>query len=441
MIQPHSEYAKATYLVLHQIPSEWNIIRAKNLFRCIDIRSETGEEELLTVSSKFGVIKRKCANVTMFKAASYKGYKLCWEGDLVINSLWAWMTGLGFSNYNGIVSTAYGVYRLHDRKINHPKYYNFLLRSIAYRWELMVRSKGVWISRLQLTNDSFLNIPMLNPPFYEQVQIARYLDYKNYQINKYIRIKKRQIELLKELKQVIINDAMTGKIDVRTGEPYIKYKDSGIDWLGMIPEEWIATRFRNVCYLQRGHDLSSDKFIKGEYPVMGSNGVIGYHNQFTTKAPNITVGRSGSTGKVNFVNEDFWAHNTALFVLHNHGNDWNWLYYFILNFDMAAVSEGSAVPTLNRNYIHKIHVSVPKRENQEDIASYIENVIDISMGAIKIIEDEITLIRELQTRLISDIVTGKLDVRDIEVPDIPEEELEPGLESDDEPLEESISVD
>ncbi|MBN2830622.1 MAG: restriction endonuclease subunit S, partial [Candidatus Cloacimonetes bacterium] len=322
---------------------------------------------------------------------------------------------------------------------SNPKYYNLLLRSIPYQREFIVRSKGIWISRLQLTDSSFFNIPLLCPPIDVQIQIARYLDYKNYQINKYIRIKKRQIDLLKELKQVVINDAVTGKIDVRTGKPYPKYKDSGVEWLGMIPEEWEVTRFRNVCYLQRGHDLSSDKFFEGDYPVMGSNGVIGFHNQYTTKAPNITIGRSGSTGKVNFIDVNFWAHNTALFVLHNFGNDWNWLYYFIANFDMAAVSEGSAVPTLNRNYIHRVHVAVPKRETQDKIHSYINRINENASGMIKIIEDKILLLKELQTRLISDVVTGKLDVRDIVVPDVPGDQLAEYIEQDENEIDDMVA--
>lgn len=97
---------------LDNIPNHWEIIRGKNIFSCIDVRSTTGDEELLTVSAKFGVIPRKIADVTMFKAESYSGYKLCWPDDLVINSLWAWATGLGVSNYHGIVSSAYGVYRI-----------------------------------------------------------------------------------------------------------------------------------------------------------------------------------------------------------------------------------------------------------------------------------------------------------------------------------------
>lgn len=146
---------------LSQVPEHWDVKRGKNVFRCVDVRSLTGDEELLSVSSNLGVIPRRNTSVTMFKAGSYIGHKLCWPNDLVINSLWAWAGGLGVSNYHGIVSTAYGVYR----PINSvdPEFINALVRSNPFQWELRVRSKGVWTSRLQLTEDSFLSAPFILP--------------------------------------------------------------------------------------------------------------------------------------------------------------------------------------------------------------------------------------------------------------------------------------
>ena len=147
---------------LGQVPEHWEVRRGKNIFGCIDVRSETGEEELLTVSSNRGIVPRRSANVTMFKAESYIGHKLCWPNDLVINSLWAWAGGLGVSNYHGIISTAYSVYR--PSKSVDPRFIHELVRSTPFHWELRVRSKGVWTSRLQLTDDSFLCAPFPLPP-------------------------------------------------------------------------------------------------------------------------------------------------------------------------------------------------------------------------------------------------------------------------------------
>ncbi len=142
-LKPYPEYKDSKLTWLGNIPIDWQIKRGKNVFRVVDIRSNNGEEESLTVSAKDGVSPRSEKKVTMFKAESYVGYKLCWPGDLVINSLWVWMHGLGFSNFHGIISTAYGVYRPLEKYSSYWKYFDYLLRSRAYDWELRVRSNDI----------------------------------------------------------------------------------------------------------------------------------------------------------------------------------------------------------------------------------------------------------------------------------------------------------
>lgn len=237
-LKPYPAYKDSGVPWLGHVPEHWEVRRGKTLFRCIDVRSQTGQEELLTVSSERGVVPRRSANVTMFKAESYVGYKLCWPDDLVINSLWAWARGLGVSPYHGIVSSAYGVYRLRNRQQDNPRFIHQLVRSTPFQWELLVRSKGIWVSRLQLTDDAFLGASFPMPPSNEQTAIVRFLDYIDRRIWRYIRAKQKLIKLLEEYKQALIHQAVTGSIDVRTGKPYPAYKDSGVEWLGEVPEHW-----------------------------------------------------------------------------------------------------------------------------------------------------------------------------------------------------------
>ena len=232
-LRPYSEHVFVGLPWLTEMPKHWNLRRGKSLFRCVDIRSTTGEEELLTVSSDRGVVPRSSANVTMFKAESYVGYKLCWPEDLVINSLWAWARGLGVSRHHGIVSSAYGVYRLSDRHDNSPEFIHELVRSVPFQWELQVRSKGIWISRLQLTDESFLGAPFPMPPAAEQDAIVRFLNHVDRWVNRFIRTKRGLIALLNEQKQAIIHRAVTRGLDTKA-----PLKPSGIDWLGDIPEQW-----------------------------------------------------------------------------------------------------------------------------------------------------------------------------------------------------------
>ena len=223
---------------LGDVPEHWDVQRGKALFAPVDIRSATGNQELLTVSAQRGVVPRKSANVTMFKAESYVGYKLCWPGDLVINSLWAWAHGLGVSQHHGIVSSAYGVYRPLPR-VN-ARFIHLLVRSVPFQWELQVRSKGIWVSRLQLTDESFLGAPFPLPPLPEQAAIVRYLDHADRRIRRYVDAKRKLIALLEEEKQAIVNHAVTRGLD-----PNVPLKPSGVDWLGDVPEHWAGAAARD----------------------------------------------------------------------------------------------------------------------------------------------------------------------------------------------------
>ncbi len=177
--------------------------------------------------------------------------------------------------------------------------------------------------------DEIADITVLVPQIETQQAIASFLNRETARIDALIQKKERMIELLKGKRIALITQAVTKGLD-----PNVPMKDSGIDWLGEVPEHWEVKRFDYVCILQRGFDLPHESFVDGDYPVMGSNGVIGYHDRYTTQAPNITVGRSGSVGKVNYIESEFWAHNTALFVLCSKNNCVKWLYYLLLNIDI-----------------------------------------------------------------------------------------------------------
>ncbi|WP_152545869.1 restriction endonuclease subunit S [Exiguobacterium sp. AB2] len=139
-----------------------------------------------------------------------------------------------------------------------------------------------------------------------------YLNKKIGDIDSLIYMKESKINLLEQQRQSIITEAVTKGLN-----PNVKMKDSGVEWIGEVPELWEVSKLKNLFILQRGHDLTHEEFNEGEIPVYASNGIMGYHNTITTKGPNVTVGRSGSVGKVNYVETDFWAHNTCIYVKDN----------------------------------------------------------------------------------------------------------------------------
>jgi type I restriction enzyme S subunit len=196
-------------------PAHWTVVRAKYLLNAIDVRSQSGAEQLLTVSSAHGVVRRSDTRVFMFEAGSYVGHKLCWPGDLVINSLWAWAGGLGVAGEHGIVSTAYGVYRARDLDCLSPWYLHHFVRSQGFNYVLRVESRGIWKSRLQLTDDRFLASSLLVPPIEEQHAIIRSIEAEQAVLMRATERLRKEIGLLHELRVRLIADVVTGQVDVR----------------------------------------------------------------------------------------------------------------------------------------------------------------------------------------------------------------------------------
>ena len=212
-LKPYADYMDSGQQWLGSMPAHWGQLRAKCLFREVDERSITGKEELLSVSHLTGVTPRRLKNVTMFMAESNVGHKVCRSGDLVINTLWAWMGALGVTRHAGIVSPAYGVYRPLDGSAILPAYADHLLRTPLYAAEYQRRSTGVNSSRLRLYPEQFLRIPVLVPPLAEQAAIVRFLDWANGRLDRTIRAKRKVIALLTEQKQAVIHRAVTRGLD------------------------------------------------------------------------------------------------------------------------------------------------------------------------------------------------------------------------------------
>ncbi len=435
-LKPYPEYKESGLPWLGRVPGHWGVKRAKSIFQCIDERSKTGKEELLTVSSARGVVPRKTANVTMFKAESYLGYKLCWPGDLVINSLWAWAGGLGVSRHHGIISSAYGVYRIRKDAAMTPDFVNAVVRSLPFNWELKVRSKGVWISRLQITDISFLDAPIHIPPPAEQAAIVRFLDWANGRLERAIRAKRKVIALLTEQKQAIIHRAVTRGLD-----PNVPLKPSGIPWLGDIPQHWeVLPAKRCATVISKGTTPSTEgrefletgpiRFIKAENVSGGV--IVDRPKIFIDQETHDLLRRSklqendvlfviaGATlGKVAIVRLEHLPANTNQAVAFIRPNRRILPEFLAVWLQSGRIKEQiwlnavqSAQPNLSMGSLGKFPVPLPPVNEQKHVVQQLEAEISRPNTAISRLEREIELLREYRTRLVADVVTGKLDVRE-----------------------------
>lgn len=150
---------------------------------------------------------------------------------------------------------------------------------------------------------------------------------------------------------------------------------------------------------QRGYDLPKKDFIEGEYPVVGSTSILGYHNIYKAKGPGLVTGRSGTLGTFQYIESDFWPHNTTLWVKDFKGNNPRFVYYYFLTLSLAIFNSGGAVPTLNRNLIKNYRVKKFTLEKQLKIASILsvyDNLIQNNLRRIKLLENAVQLIYKEQ---------------------------------------------
>ena len=441
-LKPHPAMKDSGVEWLEQIPVHWELLRGKILFRCIDVRSTTGEEELLTVSSERGVVPRSSATVTMFKAESYVGYKLCWPSDLVINSLWAWARGLGVSQHHGIVSSAYGVYRLRDRYSQYSSYIDRLVRSNPFNFELRIRSKGIWTSRLQLTDEAFLDAPFPIPSVEDQTAIVRFLNHADRRIRRYIRAKQKLIALLEEQKQAIIHQAVTGQIDVRTGEPYPAYKPSGVECLGDVPAHWEVRRLRNVVDMRVSNvdkhvkdneisvrlcnyvDVYKNDYINERMDFMRATATIDEIERFRLEKDDVLITKDSETwddiGVPALVTEPaadlISGYHLALLRPRSDKLVGAYLLRALqskgLAYQFHIEAKGVTRYGLSHTGTRSVWLPLPPLTEQTAIVRFLDHTTTEMADAITRAQRGIHLLNDYRTRLIADVVTGKVDVRE-----------------------------
>ena len=261
-LRPYPEYKDSALRWLERIPAHWEEKRAKYYFHEVDERSTTGEEQLMSVSHKTGVTPRK-ANVTMFMAESNIGYKICRLGDLVINTMWAWMAAMGVAREIGLISPSYGVYRPLQTSSYLLDYVDHLTRTHYYVSEYICRSRGIRGSRLRLYPDDFLSIPIICPPILEQESIIKFISHHDQLFRRFIRNRRQLIEVLNEQKQAVIHRAVTRGLD-----PDVPLKPSVEDWLGDIPEHWEVRKLSSLGSFSKGRGISKEDITDEGLPAI-----------------------------------------------------------------------------------------------------------------------------------------------------------------------------
>jgi len=445
-LSPYPEYKDSGQAFLGEIPAHWNLFRNGRLFSQRN-EADFGELPILEVSLKTGVRVRDMDNLKRKQVMSDRGkYKRAARGDIAYNMMRMWQGAVGVAPVDGLVSPAYVVVRPFPDV--DCRYFSYLFRTVSYMNEVDAYSRGIVKDRNRLYWQDFKRMPSPFPPIEEQRHITQLLDEVGSKAQRFIRNKRRLIELLKEQKQSIINQAVTRGLN-----PNVKLKPSGVEWIGDIPEHWEIRRLKTLATVRvSGVDKNTNE---GEAPILLCNYVDVYNNDYIT--PYIDFMEATATqeeihsfdlksGDIIITKDsESWddiaipsfiptalpgvvcAYHLALIRPFSKEIEGEFLFREFYSDPVAnqfrIAATGVTRFGLAQGAIKASFFPLPPLEEQRAIIAHINMKCAEISQALSRAEHEIELIREYRARLISDVVTGQIDVRGIAAPEVVEDEL------------------
>jgi type I restriction enzyme S subunit len=415
------------------IPKTWAIERMKGLFIERNERNCKGRT-LLSVSQYFGIRPKSETDIAdSHIAESYDDYKEVYQGDFVMNIMLAWNGSYAVSEYDGMVSPAYCVFKF--RKDCCKKYFHYLLRTNGYPTAFKTMSRGVIDSRLRLYPEQFYTFPVIIPSVDEQQRISDYLDAKCGEIDSLIALQEQMIEKLKAYKQSIITEAVTKGLN-----PNAKLVPSGIDWIGNIPEGWEINKLFNLCTIKGRvgwKGLRSDEFKEKSYAylVTGQDFVssdINWKNCYQIDKDryeedpyiqlsngDILVTKDGTIGKIAKVSgmDKPACLNSGIFVLKQRKETFfqDYLYWYLsspllLRYNTFINTGGTTIIHLYQNVFERFSMIIPPMDEQIAIASYLDKKCSEIDNLIVIKQQKIEKLKDYKKSVIYEAVTGKIHI-------------------------------
>jgi type I restriction enzyme, S subunit len=435
LLKPYPAMKESRVPWLGNVPAHWKVLPNRAFLTEVKERGHP-EADMLSVTITRGVIRQQALLEDSSKKDSSNldkaAYKLVRPGDIAYNKMRAWQGAVGVSEYRGIVSPAYIVQRPREDIV--PRYLHFLLRTPSFAKEAERWSYGITSDMWSLRPEHFRMIYSCLPPFSEQAAIVRFLDHADRRIRRYMHGKQKLIELLEEQEQAIINRAVTRGLD-----PNVRLMPSGVEWLGDVPEHWEVKRLHQITDPDRpimyGIVLPGPNVDNGVYIVKGGNCERGRlrpellsrttfeiesrYARSRLRGGDIVFAIRGGVGAAEVVPAELTGANLtqdAARIAAGHGIDPRWLLYTVrapaFREQVKSQVLGATVRGINIRDLKRIELVVPPLAEQAPLVFYLNRATRGIVSAIDRALREITLLREYRNCLITDVTTGKLDVRD-----------------------------
>ncbi len=440
--KPYEKYKDSGIPWLGKIPEHWEVQKSKWVFNR-EKREVRLDDDVVTAFRDGQVTLRKKRRTDGFTIAIQEhGYQGIRKGDLVIHGMDAFAGAIGVSDSDGKASPVYNACTLKSN--GDIWYYCWIVRQMSKAGFIESLAKGIRERSTDFRFDIFSEQLLPIPSPEEQTAIARFLDYKLAKINRFIRKKKQLIKLLNEQKAAIINQAVTKGLD-----PNAKMTDSGIEWLGEIPQHWEVVKLTGVCDIVRGNSsfkkdelLNDGKYVALQYGKTYKVDEVNdgfqfyvndefYKDSQTVKYDDVIIISTSETiedlGHSVFYNRHdlgLLGGEQVLLRPKNGKVNGKYLCYSSKGFakELRKYATGVKVYRFNIDDLKTIYTSVPPFQSQVEIVNFIEIESQRINTTISTIEKEIALVEEYKTALIAEAVTGKIDVRGYEVPELESEE-------------------
>ncbi|RYM56926.1 restriction endonuclease subunit S [Serratia proteamaculans] len=429
----YPEYKNSGVEWLGEMPCHWNLQKAKYIFRKIQ-RATTEQDGIVTAFRDGQVTLRSNRRVDGFtnalKEIGYQGVK---AGDLLVHAMDGFAGAIGISDSDGKCSPVCSVCIPWDEKGTHMRYYGYLVRQLAVTDFILSLAKGIRERSTEFRFNEFSGLLLSLPPLTEQAQIAKFLDHETAKIDNLIEKQQQLIELLKEKRQAVISHAVTKGLN-----PNVPMKDSGVEWLGEVPEHWKLIKFSH-CVSIRSGQVDPRKLPYCDYWLIAPNHIVSGEGRIinleTAKDQGADSGKYlCRTGEVIYSKirpalvkaclspSDTVLCSADMYPMSSYnGLTNNFLLLYLLSdaFTRFAVNQADrvAMPKINRESLSDCKIPVPPIEEQEKIYSHARKSLEKLDVLLQKSQLTIEFFQERRTALISAAVTGKIDIRDWVAPD------------------------
>lgn len=417
-MKQYSKYKDAETDWQDKIPESWQMKRCKFLFKIRKRIAGKEGHQVLSITQQ-GIKVKDIESGEGQLSMDYSKYQFANAGDFAMNHMDLLTGYVDISKYDGVVSPDYRVFTIEDEKAS-AKYYLYLFQKGYTDKIFYACGRGSsHLGRWRFPREEFVDFRFPYPSPKEQQAIANFLDYKTVQIDKLVSVKEKQIELLKEEWTTVINQAVTKGLD-----PNVKMKDSGIDWLEKIPEHWGTTKIKYSDDVLMGQSPSSDDYNDEQVGLPFLQGNADFTELYPkpriwcetankeTQENDILLSVRAPVGAVN-ISDRKYGIGRGLCAIRSKETFFKLLYYFsiALNEELNSIGTGSTYTAISVDDVN--NTSIPRIEpsEQQAIADYLDKQTARIGTSIQKAKKQIELLKEYRTVLISEAVTGKIDVR------------------------------